>query len=294
MKMFTAQPVRPEQPNFAAEICDLSLKGGVTDEEYEELERVLSIYGVVIFRNDQPMNDDDQEALIKRFGPPVNSVLKTKKPEDGGVIERPHFLDIATVDANNNPLAKDSFEHLYHLGNQLWHTDGTQIQPPIRVTMLSARVLPPIAPDTQYADMRAAWDALPEEEKKRLEGLQVEHSIFVSRAKVGLTDFPAEAAKLRPPVVHPLVRTHPKTGRKSLYLASHASHIIGWEKAKGEALLEELIKFATQPQFVYAHKWKTGDLVMWDDSFTMHRAMPYDAPNPRKMRWSGAQELFPV
>lgn len=291
MGMFTTNPIGK---NFAGEIPDLSLRGGVSDQEYEEIERVLSIYGVLVFRNKEPMNDDDQEALIKRFGPPVNSVLKTKEPEPSSAPVRPHFLDIATVDAQNNPLAKDSFEHLYHLANQLWHTDGTQIQPPIRVTMLSARVLPPNPPDTQYADMRAAWDALPEAEKKRLEALQVEHSIFVSRAKVGLTEFPEEAIKMRPPVVHPLVRTHPRTGRKSLYLASHASHIIGWDKPKGEALLQELIEFATQPPFVYAHKWRTGDLVMWDDSFTMHRAMPYDDPHPRKMRWSGAQELMPV
>ena len=291
MGMFTVNQIGS---SFAGEIQDLNLKGGVTDQEYEEIERVLSLHGVLVFRNDGPINDDDQEALIKRFGPPVNSVLKIKKPEEGAVETRPHFLDIATVDADNNPLAKDSFEHLYHLANQLWHTDGTQIQPPIRVTMLSARVLPPNPPDTQYADMRAAWDALPESEKARLEGLSVEHNIFVSRAKVGLTDFPEEAIKMRPPVIHPLVRTHPRTGRKSLYLASHASHIIGWDKAKGEALLEELTNFATQTQFLYAHKWKTGDLVMWDDSFTMHRATPYDEPHPRIMRWSGAQELFPV
>jgi len=294
MVMFSVNPVNPVSSTFAGEIRDLSLKGGVSDQEYEEIERVLSQFGVLVFRNDEPMNDDDQEALVTRFGPPVNSVLKTKKADGNAVQERPHFLDIATVDANNNPLAKDSFEHLYHLGNQLWHTDGTQIQPPIRVTMLSARVLPPNPPDTQYADMRAAWDALPEAKKKMIDGLTVEHNIFYSRAKVGLTNFPEEAIKLRPPVVHPLVRTHPKTGRKSLYLASHASHIIGWDLEQGRALLEELTTFATQPQFVYAHKWKVGDLVMWDDSFTMHRAMPYDDPYPRKMRWSAAQELFPV
>lgn len=294
MVMFSVNPVNPVSSKFAGEIRDLSLKGGVSDQDYEEIERVLSQFGVLIFRNDEPMNDDDQEALITRFGPPVNSVLKTKKPDGSGVQERPHFLDIATVDANNNPLAKDSFEHLYHLGNQLWHTDGTQIQPPIRVTMLSARVLPPNPPDTQYADMRAAWDALPEARKKMLDGLSVEHNIFYSRAKVGLTNFPEEAIKLRPPVAHPLVRTHPRTGRKSLYLASHASHIISWDQAEGRALIEELTAFATQPQFVYEHKWKVGDLVVWDDSFTMHRAMPYDDPHPRKMRWSAAQELFPV
>ena len=122
----------------------------------------------------------------------------------------------------------------------------------------------------------------------------MEHSILVSRAKVGLTDFPQEALKMRPPVVHPLVRTHPVTGRKSLYLASHASHIIGWPKSQGEELLQQLTEHATQKQFVYAHKWQTGDMLVWDDTFTMHRATPYDEPHPRKMRWTGAQELAPT
>ena len=198
------------------------------------------------------------------------------------------------MDAEGKPLAKDSFEHLYHLGNLMWHTDGTQIQPPIRITMLSARVLPPSPPNTEYADMRAAWDSLSDSDKALVENLKAEHSIFYSRAKVGLTDFPEEALKLRPPVAHPLVRTHKVTGRKSLYLASHASHIIGWGHAKGRALLDRLTEHATQRQFVYAHEWKTGDMLIWDDSFTMHRSTPYDAPHARKMRWSGAQELHPV
>ena len=290
MKPFEVIPV---SQSFAAEIKGLRLKGGVSQTDYEEVERVLAQYGVLVVRNDEPMNDDDQEALIEKFGPPVMSVLKTKLEHQGGE-KRPHFLDIATVDAEGKPLAKDSFEHLYHMGNLLWHTDGTQIQPPIRITMLSARVLPPNPPNTEYADMRAAWDALSDSDKALVENLKAEHSIFYSRAKVGLTDFPEEAVKLRPPVAHPLVRTHKVTGRKSLYLASHASHIIGWDKAKGRDLLDRLTEHATQRKFVYPHQWETGDMVIWDDSFTMHRATPYDAPHARKMRWSGAQELHPV
>ena len=290
MKPFEVIPV---SNNFVAEIKGLRLKGGVAQADYEEVERVLAQYGVLIVRNDEPMNDDDQEDLIVKFGPPVLSVIKTT-PEHQGKKTRPHFLDIATVDEEGNPLAKDSFEHLYHLANQIWHTDGTQVQPPIRVTMLSARVLPPNPPNTEYADMRAAYDALSDSDKQLINDLQVEHSIFHSRAKVGLTEFPEEAIKMRPPVAHPLVRTHQISGRKSLYLASHASHIIGWDKTRGEALLERLTAHATQKQFVYSHPWRVGDMLIWDDSCTMHRATPYNDPHPRKMRWSGAQELHPV
>ena len=287
--LFNVQPVTP---TFVSEIHGLNLKNGVSDVLHQQVEEVLAQYGVLVVRNDTTMTDDEQHALIEKFGPAVDSVLKTNQTEE--MRKRPHFLDIDTVDAEGKPLGPESFERLYHLGNQLWHTDGTQIQPPIRVTMLSARLLPPEPPPTMYADMRAAWDGLSEAEQKRLEHLTVEHSIFVSRAKIGLTDFPAEAAKLRPPVVHPLVRTHPMTGRKSLYLASHASHIIGLPKPEGEALLAELTAHATQPQYVYTHQWKHGDMLIWDDSFTMHRATPYDDPHPRKMRWSGASELHPV
>lgn len=286
---FTVKPVRS---SFVAEIHGLNLKSGVSEVLHQQVEEVLAKYGVLVVRNPATMTDDEQQALIEKFGPPVDSVLKTNQTEE--MRKRPHFLDIDTVDAEGKPLAPESFERLYHLGNQLWHTDGTQIQPPIRVTMLSARLLPPVPPPTMYADMRAAWDDLPASDKKKLEHLTVEHSIFVSRAKIGLTEFPAEAAKLRPPVVHPLVRTHPITGRKSLYLASHASHIIGWPKAEGEALLAELTTHATQSKYVYTHHWKNGDMLIWDDSFTMHRATPYDDPHPRKMRWSGASELHPV
>jgi alpha-ketoglutarate-dependent 2,4-dichlorophenoxyacetate dioxygenase len=291
MTEFALQPV---SDGFVADVRGLKLAGGISDLAFAEFDRALAHYGVLIVRNEVAMNDDDQEALIKRFGPPVKSVINANKSAEELAKIRPYFLDIATVDEAGRPLEKDSFERLYHLGNLLWHTDGTQIQPPIRVTMLSARALPPNPPDTEYADMRAAWDALPEAEKKRLEHLTVEHSILVSRAKVGLTDFPQEALKMRPPVVHPLVRTHPVTGRKSLYLASHASHIIGWPKSQGEELLQQLTEHATQKQFVYAHKWQTGDMLVWDDTFTMHRATPYDEPHPRKMRWTGAQELAPT
>jgi alpha-ketoglutarate-dependent 2,4-dichlorophenoxyacetate dioxygenase len=147
---------------------------------------------------------------------------------------------------------------------------------PAKCSLLSARELPPSGGETEFADMRAAWDALPEAKKHELEGLVVEHSIFRSRSQIGFADFNDEIYRQLPPAPQALVRHHPASGRTSLYLASHASHVIGWPLEKGRALIEELVGFATQPQFVYQHRWAVGDLVMWDNRCTMHRGRPYD------------------
>jgi alpha-ketoglutarate-dependent 2,4-dichlorophenoxyacetate dioxygenase len=153
-----------------------------------------------------------------------------------------------------------------------------------------------VPPPTEYADMRAAWNDLPRETRDEIDGLVVEHSIYWSRSKIGMSmdDFSEETKAARKPVQHPLVRTHPLNGLKSLYLASHASHVIGWPVEKGRALIERLTAHATKPQYVYSHQWQTNDLVMWDDSWTMHRSTPYKDKYPRMMRWCGVRELEAV
>ena len=284
--------VHPIGKSFAAEIRNIDLRAGLSAAQTETIDQALADYGVVVFRR-QPLNDDQQQALIERFGPPSLvqlSELKTAKSA------HPHFFDVSTVEDDGSPIDPESARGMYLRGNLLWHTDGSQAQPPIRLTALSARELPADPPDTEYADMRAAYDALSAERKARIEHFKVEHSIFYSRAKIGMkmSDWAADAMKTRPPVIHPLVRTHPRTGRKSLYLASHASHIIDMPMETGRALIEELTEHATQRQFVHAHKWQPGDLVMWDDSWTMHRAVPYSGTAPRVLRWSGVREVAAV
>jgi alpha-ketoglutarate-dependent 2,4-dichlorophenoxyacetate dioxygenase len=285
--MLTFKPY--DARGFGAEATGIDLSKGIDAAQTEQIDDALARYGVVCFRN-QPLNDDQQQAFIEKFGPPTRAVVKE--------IARghPHFYDISTVDENGNPYPEDSVFAMYMRANLLWHTDGTPNQPPFRLTALSARTLPPNPPPTEFADMRAAWNALSKEEQAELDGLMVEHSIFASRAKMGMSidDFSEETKRLKPPVQHPLVRTHKRTGLKSLYLASHASHIIGWPKEKGEALLARLTEHATQPQFVHVHHWQPDDLLMWDDSWTMHRATPYNRPEPRILRWSAVCELEPV
>ena len=185
---------------------------------------------------------------------------------------------------------------MYPGASLLWHADGSQAQPPIRLTALSARRLPAVPPNTEYADRRAAYDALSPARKAHIEKMTVEHSILYSRSKMGMkmSDWTEDAAKKRPPVVHPLVRTNPLTGRKSLYLASHASHIIGLPVASGHALIEDLTEHATQRRFVYSHPWEPNDLVMRNDRWTMHRAMPYSSDDARVLRWSRVLALAQV
>jgi alpha-ketoglutarate-dependent 2,4-dichlorophenoxyacetate dioxygenase len=170
------------------------------------------------------------------------------------------------------------------LANRLWHTDASFQDPPGRYSMLSAKVIPPVGADTEYADMRAAYDALPDEIKTEIEGLRVHHSIAYSRQTLGFEFSKDEEDALRG-AVHPLVRTIPRSARRSLYVASHASRIVDWPLPEGRLLLRELIEHATGTRFVYRHRWRVGDLVIWDNRATMHRARPFeDTKHRRELR----------
>jgi alpha-ketoglutarate-dependent 2,4-dichlorophenoxyacetate dioxygenase len=178
-------------------------------------------------------------------------------------------------------MKSDNRRRMYGLGNRLWHTDASFQDPAGRYSMLSAKVVPPVAADTEFADMRAAYDALDSETKARLEGLRVHHSIAHSRQTLGF-EFSQEEQDVLKGAVHPLVRTIPRSTRRSLYVASHASRIIDWPVPEGRLLLRDLIEHATQPQFVYRHAWRVGDLVIWDNRATMHRARPFDDTKYRR------------
>lgn len=277
---------------FAAEVTGIDLRRPLAVDQVEAIEMALAREGVLAFRG-MLLNDDQQQAFIERFGPPSEVKLDELR---SAKTAHPHFFDVTTVDDDGSKLDPNSARALYLKANLLWHTDGSQAQPPIRLTALSARRLPTVPPDTEYADMAAAYADLAPSMQARIDGMQVEHSIFHSRAKMGMkaSDWSAEAATRRPPVVHPLVRTNPRTGRKSLYLASHASHVVGLPVEEGRALIEDLTAHATQPKYVYAHRWQPDDLVMWDDTWTMHRAVPYEGDEPRVLRWSGVRETAPV
>jgi len=262
-------------PCLGAQLRGVDLTRLMPPEVFAEVEAAFARYAVLVFP-EQPVTDEQQLAFSRLFGP-----LELNPNYAGAKMRlRPDVADISNLDAEGNVLSRDDHRNLFNLGNQLWHTDSSFKRIPAKCSLLSARELPAASPmgggETEFADLRAAWDALPEARKSQLEELVVEHSIFRSRSQIGFADFNDEIFKQLPPVPQALVRHHSYSGRTSLYLASHASHIVGWRVEEGRALIEELIAFATQPQFVYRHRWAVGDLVMWDNRCTMHRGRPYD------------------
>jgi alpha-ketoglutarate-dependent 2,4-dichlorophenoxyacetate dioxygenase len=262
-------------PTLGAELRGVDLTCPVTPEVFAEIEVAFNRYGILVFP-EQPVTDEQQLAFSELFGP-----LEVNPNYAGAKMRlRPDIADISNLDAEGRVLAREDRRNLFNLGNQLWHTDSSFKQIPAKCSLLSARELPTSGPmgggETEFADLRAAWDALPEARRHELDRLIVEHSIFRSRSQIGFADFNDEIFKQLPPVPQALVRHHPASGRTSLYLASHASHIVGWPVEEGRALIEELIAFSTQPRFVYQHRWTVGDLVIWDNRCTMHRGRPFD------------------
>ena len=265
----------PLHSTLGVALRGVDLRRPVTPDVFAEIDAAFDRYGILVFP-DQPVTDEQQLAFSQLFGP-----LEVNPNYAGAKMRlRPDIADISNLDAEGQVLARDDRRNLFNLGNQLWHTDSSFKHVPAKCSLLSARELPSSGPmgggETEFADMRAAWDALPERRKRELERLVVEHSIFRSRSQLGFADFNDEIFKELRPVSQALVRHHRYSGRISLYLASHASHIIGWPVEKGRALIEELIAFATQPRFVYQHRWTVADLVIWDNRCTMHRGRPYD------------------
>jgi alpha-ketoglutarate-dependent 2,4-dichlorophenoxyacetate dioxygenase len=270
---------RKLHPHFVAEVGPLDLRTVRDRETLEQIRAGMDEYAVLVFRG-QPFADEEQLDFAQRFDGALH--MKT-----GAAVLRKSRLgndalsDISNLDENGEIIRSSDRRRMYALGNRLWHTDASFQDPPGRYSMLSARVVPPVDADTEFADMRAAWDALPAEMQARLEGLRAHHSIAHSRQTLGFEFSPEEQEALKG-AVHPLVRTLPRSGRRSLYVASHASRIVDWPVPEGRLLLRDLIEHATQPEFVYRHAWRVGDLVIWDNRATMHRARPFDDTTYRR------------
>jgi len=285
--------VKPLSRNFAARITGVDLTRSIPADVLTEVEAAINQYGVLVFP-DQAITDEQQIAFSRLLGP--LEIAPYFVGEKRRRLQHRELEDISNLDPDGNQLALDDLRRLYNLGNQLWHTDSSFKHKPARFSMLSARTIPDEGGETEFADMRAAYDALPDEMQRRIEGLIAEHSIFHSRSRIGFTDFNPDVAQALPPVQQVMVRTHPGSGRKTLYLASHASHVIGWPIETGRKLIEDLLDFATQPQFGYQHRWQVGDLVMWDNRCTMHRGRPYDEAKYRRdmHRTTGSDEVNTV
>jgi alpha-ketoglutarate-dependent 2,4-dichlorophenoxyacetate dioxygenase len=277
--------VHPIGDRFAAEILGIDLSRDIGNAGIDAIWRAIDTFSVVVFR-DQALSDGQLRDFAARFGPLEigRGALRPGRRR----LAIPQIGDISNLDEDHN--VRDLFDRrrLDSLGNRLWHTDASYMPVPVVLGMLHAVTLPPPSPfgngETQFADMRAAYDELPEATKEAINDLVVEHDVFWSRAQVGFTEFPAGEREKFPPSPQRLVRTHPGSKRKTLYLSAHASHVLGWPVADGRLLLLDLNAHATQERFVYSHQWRIGDLVIWDNRCTMHRGRPHDETKPRDLR----------
>lgn len=282
-------------PTFAARIEGLDLRQWLDDATFEAVHAAIDEYGVLVFNGDK-LSEEQQVDFALRFGPldAVNGIIQT------GIKNRisKRLVDISNLDENGEVLDRQNRRRMANLGNMLWHTDSSFKAVTAKYSLLHAHTVVSEGGETQIADMCAAYDAMPQKMKDRIEGLEAEHSVIASRATLGFTEFSDEERAALPPQIRSVVRTLP-SGRRSLYLASHASHILGWPVPEGRMLIRELVEHATQPEFVYTHHWQVGDVLMWDNRRTMHRARPFDESERRDMRratvmdpnWTGRDAL---
>ncbi len=270
---------RKLHPCFVAEVSPVDLKTVRDEATLARIRAGMDEFAVLVFR-DQIWSDTEHLDFAQRLDGRLHTKLGISALQKNR-LGNEALGDISNLDESGEIMRSDNRRRMYGLGNRLWHTDASFQDPPGRYSMLSAKVVPPVDADTEFADMRAAYDALPDGEKGRLEGLRVHHSIAYSRQTLGF-EFSENEQEALKGAVHPLVRTIPRSGRRSLYLASHASRIIDWPVPEGRLLLRELIEHATQPRFVYRHQWQVGDLVIWDNRATMHRARPFDDARYRR------------
>ncbi len=274
--------LRQVGPCFAAEASGIDITQPITPEQADEIHAAMNEYAVVVFR-EVDLTDETQMAFTLSLGPIEPPVTTNLRSKDQLRISK-NFADVSNLDENNKPFERDDRRRLFGIGNRLWHSDSSFKVVPAKYSLLHARSVPSKGGDTEFADMRTAYEALDDETKTEIDGLICEHSQMYSRRLVGFSDFTAEEREKMRPVRQSLVRTHPDTGRKSLYLASHAGEIIGWPTPEAMLLLSDLTNHATQREFVYKHQWRKGDLVIWDNRRTMHRARPFPNHEPRDVR----------
>lgn len=275
--------VRGVTSEFVGEIADLDCAAPLSPEDVAGIEAAMDHYGVLVFR-DQPLTDQQQIAFTRHFG-------QLEKYETPGDIRKPTdrrlgpgIADFSNLTPAGRIMPAEDRIWLFKLADQLWHSDSSYRPVTAKYSLLSGRIIPSWGANTEFADMRAAYDALDPRTKVEVESLICEHSLIYSRAAIGFTELTEEEKANFRPVRHPLVRRHPKTGRKSLFLSSHAGAIVGWTIPEARIFLRDLNERATQREFVYSHIWRPHDLIMWDNRVTMHRARRFDRNEVRDVR----------
>ena len=274
--------IRPLTPAIGGEVTGIDISKPLKPEEVAAIEAGMDKYAVLVFPG-QNLTDEQQMAFTVNFGPIEDARGgNVTKPQDKRLVTG--MNDVSNLGKDGKPLARDSRQRLFNIGNMLWHSDSSFRPIPAKYSLLSARVVNKKGGNTEFAHMGAAYEALDDDTKREIEELVCEHSLMYSRGSLGFLDYTDEEKAMFKPVRQRLVRTHPVTGRKSLYLSSHAGAILGMPMPEARMLLNDLKEHATQPRFVYVHKWTLYDLVIWDNRQTMHRVRRYDDSQPRDMR----------
>ncbi len=276
--------IRRMHPTFVGEVSGIDISKPLSREQVEAIEAGMHEHAVLVFP-DQPLTDAQQVEFTRNFGElEVTLAGQLAKPGERR-FQQLELGDISNLDQGERLRARDDARRMYALANRLWHSDASFRAVGAGYTLLHARVVPSRGGNTEFADMRAAYDALPDDERAEVEGLICEHSIVFSRAQIGLEVKSEEHAERLKPVPHSLVVTDPVNGRKSLYLSSHIGAIQGWPVPEARAFIRDLVEHATQREFVYSHEWRVNDLVMWDNRTVMHRARRFkDMEEKRDLR----------
>jgi alpha-ketoglutarate-dependent 2,4-dichlorophenoxyacetate dioxygenase len=276
----------PLSQHFAAEASGVNLRSPLSSEDISSIDRAMDQYAVLVW-HDQPFSQDEQVAFARQFG---TLDLGLRKAYGGGAhrLAHPELIDISNVGADGELVGQASSKAISNLANQLWHSDSSFQQPAAKYSMLSAVTLPRKGGETEFCDLRAAYDSLSFDLKKLIQNLRSEHWAFHTRTWLG--DSYSEAQlKTLPPVEWPLVREHP-SGRKVLWVGAHATKIVGWSLAEGRILLADLLEHATQREFVHRHSWRVGDLVMWDNRAVLHRGRRFDLAERRELRRTSTED----
>lgn len=284
-------PANPARPDFVGAVSGIDLRAAISAEQAAIIEAGMDQFAVLVF-TDQRIDDAQQLDFSRHFGP-----LETATGDIAQGAERRLAMDvndISNVDKHGRVLARDDRKRLFSLGNMLWHSDSSFKATPAKFSLLSARVIPDHGGNTQFADMRAAWDTLDSDMQALVRDLVCDHTQLFSRGVLGFTDFTEDEVRRFAPVPQRLVRRHPVTGRLSLYLSSHAGTIHGWPTPEARAMLRDLNEHATQREFVHTHVWRQHDLVMWDNRTTMHRARRYPADQVRDLHRTTVADSTPT
>jgi len=274
--------IRPLNPEFAGKVSGVDITRPLSRYEVDAIEAGMDRYAVLVF-HDHRLTDDEQRAFTRNFG----SLESSPGGHIATAAERRLPLDMqdaSNLDRDQKPLGRDDRRRMFNLGNRLWHSDSSYRAMPAKYSLLSGRIVVERGGHTEFADMRAAYDALDAATKAEIEDLICEHSLMFSRGALGFTELSDAEREMFRPVRQRLVRTHPVSGRRSLFLSAHAGAIVGWPVPEAHAFLRDLVEHATQPRFVYSHKWCQWDLVMWDNRQTMHRVTRFDETQVRDMR----------